>query len=210
MHKFDQFTLAKLKNSGQDISGHLICSTAAYNRRCCFSYIWHHIRFLKIGTEITAWLRRPPEEAPVLRQPRGNGDPNDRPSTHTSRFTTLHSHTSSGSLLPPCLLGIVPSYPGFTRSALYRCEGNPGSPCPLSPFTSLAPFQPRLGGISAPMHTPRGICHIYSIPVAVPVAPQLPPLVEHLAFNQCTSSGTRSVLFSMLFRSYLNCYHHIR
>ena len=134
--------------------------------------LWLHIRFLKIGTESAAWPWRHPAEMPVLRQPWGP----------TSHCTTSRSHASLNKQFSP----------GSSTSSLRILD--------LHGVSGIAVR--KILGVHAPHLRSLRLLHfsldsvaflrqctrleelvIYNLPVFVPLAPELPPSIEHLPFR---------------------------
>ena len=188
LHEFDQFALAKLKDSGQGIRA-LNLQYCGVQSPVLFQLlgIWSRIRFLKIGTEIAAWPWRHPAETPVLRQPQANGDPTDmvqRPPSHVSLYDLALSRIPQQAVLTWLL--------GSSTSSLRILD--------LHEVPGIAAR--KILGVHAPHLRSLRLLHfsldsaaflrqctrleelvIYNLPVFVPLAPELPPSIEHLSFR---------------------------
>ena len=188
LHEFDQFALAKLKDSGQSIRA-LNLQYCGVQSPVLFQLlgIWSRIRFLRIGTEIAAWPWRHPSETPVLRQPQTNGNPNDivqRPPSHVSLYDLALSRIPQQAVLTWLL--------GSSASSLRILD--------LHEVPGIAARQ--ILGVHAPHLRSLRLLHfsldsaaflrqctcleelvIYNLPVFVPLAPELPPSIEHLSFR---------------------------
>ena len=188
LHEFDQFVLAKLKDSGQSIRA-LNLQYCGVQSPVLFQLlgIWSRIRFLKIGTEIGAWPWRRPADTPVLRSSKSNRDRNEiaqRPPSHVSLYDLALSRIPQPAVLA-WLLGSSASslrildlreIPGVTAREILGVHAphlrslrllhyNLDSAAFLRQCTRIKEFV------------------IYTIPVIVPLAPELAPSIEHLSFR---------------------------
>lgn len=188
LHEFDQFALAKLKDSGQGIRA-LNLQHCGVQSPVLFQLlgIWPRIQFLKIGTEIAAWPWRHPAETPVLRQSRSDGGRNDivqRPPARVALYDLALSRIPQPAVLAWLLGSSVSSLhvldlrevPGIAARetlgvhaphlrSLRLLHYNLDSAAFLRQCTRLEEFV------------------IYNIPVIVPLAPELPSSIEHLSFR---------------------------
>ncbi|KAH0832343.1 hypothetical protein J3R83DRAFT_13359 [Lanmaoa asiatica] len=188
LHEFDQFALAQLKDSGQGIRA-LNLQYCGVQSPVLFQLlgIWPHIRFLKIGTEIAAWPWRHPAETPVLRQltiNEGADDIAERPPAHVSLYDLALSRIPQPAVLAWLLGSSVLSL------RILDLREIPG----IAARETLAVHAPRLRSLRL-LHFSldaaaflRQCTHleefvIYNIPVIVPLAPALPPSIEHLSFR---------------------------
>jgi hypothetical protein len=191
LHEFDQFALAKLKDSGQGIRA-LNLQDCGVQSPVLFQLlgIWSRIRFLKIGTEIAAWPWRHPSETPILRQPQTNGNPNDvaqRPPSHVSLYDLALSRIPQQAVLT-WLLGSSASslrildlheIPGIAARKILGVHASRLRSLRLLHFSlDSAAFLRQCTRLEELV--------IYNLPVLVPLAPELPPSIEHLSFRNPT------------------------
>ncbi|KAG8214893.1 hypothetical protein J3R82DRAFT_10065 [Butyriboletus roseoflavus] len=188
LHEFDQFALAKLKDSGQCIRA-LDLQYCGVQSLVLFQLlgIWPHIRFLKIGTEI-AWPWRHPAETPVSRQSKSNfGSRNDtvlRPPARVSLYDLALSRIPQPAVLTWLL--------GSSASSLHILDLReiPGS----AAREIMGVHAPRLRSLRLLHYNLDSAAFlrqctcleefiIYNIPVLVPLAPELPPSIEFLSFR---------------------------
>lgn len=189
LHEFDQFTLAKLKDSGQGIRA-LNLQYCGVQSPVLFQLlgIWSHIRFLKIGTEIAAWPWRNPAETPILRQSISNGGRNDivaqRPPANVSLYDLALSRIPQ-----PAVLAWLLGSSALSLRILDLREA-PG----IAARETLGIHAPHLRSLRLLHYNLDSAAFlrqctrleefvIYNIPVIVPLAPELPPSIEHLSFR---------------------------
>lgn len=188
LHEFDQFVLAKLKDSGQGIRA-LNLQYCGVQSPVLFQLlgIWPHIRFLKIGTEIATWPWRHPAETPVLRQSISNGSRNDitqRPPAHVSLYDLALSRIPQ----PAVLVWLLGSSALSLR--ILDLREAPG----IDARKTLGIHAPHLRSLRLLHYNLDSAAFlrqctrleefvIYNIPVIVPLAPELPSSIEHLSFR---------------------------
>ncbi|KAF8547673.1 hypothetical protein OG21DRAFT_1526995 [Imleria badia] len=188
VHEFDQFALAKLKDAGQSIRA-LSLQHCGVQSPVLFQLlgIWPRVRFLKIGTEIAAWPWRHPAETPILRQLQTNTAPNDmeqRPPARASLYDLALSRIPQ----QPVLTWLLGS--SATSLRILDLHEVPG----IAARQTLGVHAPHLRSLRL-LHfsldsaaflrqcTRLEELVIYNVPVFVPLAPELPPSIEHLSFR---------------------------
>ena len=169
-----KFELAKLKDSGQGIRA-LNLQYCGVQSPMLFQLLGYASGFLKIGTEIAAWPWRHPAEMPVLRQPWGSHVslydfalsriPQQAVLTwllgsSTSSLRILDLHEVPGIAVRK-ILGVHAPHPRLLRLLHFSLD----SVAFLRQCTRLEELV------------------IYNLPVFVPLAPELPPSIEHLPFR---------------------------
>lgn len=187
-HEFDQFTLAKLKDSGQIIR--------ALNLRSCgvqspvlfqLLGIWPRIRFLRIGTEVAAWPWRRPAETPIWRRLQSSGGVDDiaqRPPAHVS----LYDLTLTRIPQPAVLTWLL----GSSISSLRILDLRESPGVAVRQFLSVHAPHLRSLRLLHLSHDSAAFLRqctrleelvIYNLPVYVPLAPSLAPSIEHISFR---------------------------
>ncbi|KIJ61141.1 hypothetical protein HYDPIDRAFT_169884 [Hydnomerulius pinastri MD-312] len=191
LHEFDQAALAELKKTGSGIKA-LNLQYCGVQSPVLFQLleIWPGIQFLKVGTEIAAWPWRNPAEIPVLRQPNSGGGPGntldttERPGASVSLYDLVLSRIPQ----PAVLTWLLTSSSASLRILDLREVPGPAT------RTILGLHAKRLRSLRL-LHysfdsaaflrqcTELEELVLFHVPTMVPLAPALPPSIEHLSFR---------------------------
>ncbi|KAF8120272.1 hypothetical protein EV363DRAFT_1374332 [Boletus edulis] len=188
LHDFDQFALAKLKDAGQRIRA-LNLQECGVQSPVLFQLlgIWHRIQFLKIGTEIAAWPWRQPATTPVLRRPQANGGPDTTPQRPPARVSLYDLALSRIPQLDVLAWLLGSSVSSLCILDLHEMPG-------VAARQTLGIHAPHLRSLRLLQFTPQSAAFlsqctrleelvVYNIPIIVPLAPGLPPSIEHFSFR---------------------------
>ncbi|KAF8547674.1 hypothetical protein OG21DRAFT_1517153 [Imleria badia] len=195
VHEFDQFALAKLKDAGQGIRA-LDLHECDVQSPVLFQLlgIWPRIRFLKLGRQIAAWPWRVPSVTPLLSRIHAREAANDMAQRPPARVS-----------LYDLALSRIPQHPVLA----WLLGSSAPSLCILDLHDVPSIAARKILGVHAPHLRSLRLLHfsldsaaflrqctrleelvIYNVPVDVPLAPGLPPSVEHLSFRNSRLTTT--------------------
>ncbi|KAG2133285.1 hypothetical protein DEU56DRAFT_810758 [Suillus clintonianus] len=185
MHEFEEEILKKLGDAGRRLKA-LTLVKCGLQSPILFQLlnIWNNIQFLKIGHEIAAWPWRTAATTPVLRR---NTDPAELAQRHGAEVC-LYDLALSRFPTPDVLTWLLESSADSLRILELRDIPGPAQ------RNILSLHAPRLRSLRLAhyntysaallrMCTALEELVIYHVPTHFPLAPDLPPTIEHLSFR---------------------------